>query len=69
MGIPPSRPPIRNHVLAFSDTRDLPYKRRVRDGGTTFLRPMNPVYPLQHVTHLKTNGVVRRLVVTRDFTR
>lgn len=58
-----------DYVLAATDTGDLTFKRLIRDGGRIFLRPLNPVYTIQQVTDLKTYGIVRRLVVTRDFRR
>ncbi|MHB1609461.1 hypothetical protein [Acidiferrobacter thiooxydans] len=46
-----------------------PSKRLILNGGRTFLRPLNPAYAVQQVADLKAYGVLRRLVVTRDFRR
>jgi hypothetical protein len=56
-------------VLALADTGGITFKRLIRDGGRILLRPLNPVYTVQQVADLKTYGVLRRLVVTRDFRR
>jgi SOS-response transcriptional repressor LexA len=56
-------------VLALADTGGITFKRLICDAGRTFLRPLNPMYTVQQVTDLKTYGVLRRLVVTRDFRR
>ena len=60
-----------DYVLAVTDTGGVTFKRLIQDGGQTFLRmrPLNPVYTVQRVPDLKTYGVLRRLVVTRDFKR
>ena len=58
-----------DYVLALADTGGITFKRLICDAGRTFLRPLNPMYTVQQVTHLKTYGVLRRLVVTRDFLR
>ena len=58
-----------DYVLALTDTGGVTFKRLILDGGRTFLRPLNPAYAVQQVADLKAYGVLRRLVVTRDFRR
>ena len=64
---PDLEPRSGDYVLAVTDTGGVTFKRLIQDGGQTFLRPLNPVYTVQRVADLKTYGVLRRLVVTRDF--
>ena len=66
---PVLEPASGDYVLAVTDTGDLTFKRLIRDGGRIFLRPLNPVYAVHQVARLETYGVLRRLVVTRDFRR
>ncbi|WP_298136082.1 S24 family peptidase [Acidiferrobacter sp.] len=66
---PDLEPRSGDYVLAVTDTGGVTFKRLIQDGGRTFLRPLNPVYTVQQVADLKTYGVLRRLVVTRDFRR
>jgi len=58
-----------DYVLARTDTGEITFKRLIRDGGRTFLRPLSPHYPVQQVVDVRTCGVVKRLMVTRDFSR
>ncbi len=58
-----------SHVLARTDTGEITFKRLILDGGRTFLRPLNTHYPVQQVADVRTYGVVKRLVVVRDFGR
>ena len=58
-----------DYVLARTDTGEITFKRLIRDGGRTFLRPLNPHYPVRQVVDVRTYGVVKRLMVIRDFRR
>ena len=58
-----------DYVPALADTGGVTFKRLICDGSRTFLRPLNPMYTVQQVTEIKAYGVLRRLVVTRDFRR
>ena len=58
-----------DYMLARTDTGEITFKRLIRDGGRTFLRPLNPHYPVQQVVDVHTYGVVKRLMVIRDFSR